>query len=520
MTFSGIGKTRIIHPLLFAAFPILFLFSHNIGQLYFNDVFTYLLITTGVAAFAWIILGLFIKNMERSGIIVSLFLLLFFSYGQFRTFLDATWKIFVFSILWVELFSIGCYLVIKKIKKSSREITVILNVVSSALVVFCMVTIITYHFTGTGKNIVEPGHIKDDSGEKAQQKNRPDIYFIILDAYGREDILHEICGFDNSAFTGYLRKKKFYIADRAVSNYCQTGLSLGSCLDMDYLDEFVKQIGEYSTSNQPLKNIIEKSRTISYLKKKGYKIISFASGRPETELKWADQYLKKGKPIDPFLNILENITPIPDIKKIFIPNNKYDVHRETILYALNNLGKVASHGREPRFVFAHIEAPHPPFVFGQAGAPLNLEARFNDHDGDWLIRRGRFTREEYIKRYIDQLIFINSRIKITIDEILANSSQPPIVFLAGDHGPRVEMNWDDPEKTNAKEAMSILLACFLPNGGEARLYPGISLVNCFRVILSHYFNLDLALLPDKCYLSTSKHLYKFHDITNRVGIPD
>jgi hypothetical protein len=58
----------------------------------------------------------------------------------------------------------------------------------------------------------------------------PDIYYIILDAYGRADTLQSLFDYDNSEFLDFLEAKGFYVADCAQSNYSQTILSLSSSL--------------------------------------------------------------------------------------------------------------------------------------------------------------------------------------------------------------------------------------------------------------------------------------------------
>jgi hypothetical protein len=106
--------------------------------------------------------------------------------------------------------------------------------------------------------------------------------------------------------------------------------------------------------------------------------------------------------------------------------------------------------------------------------------------------------------------------KTIVDDILARSVKPPIIFIFGDHGPRSETHWEDTDKTNMKECLANLSAYYLPDGGEALLYPEITPVNIFRVVLNHYYGQDFNRLPDKNYFSPAKFLYHFSDVTKRV----
>ena len=63
----------------------------------------------------------------------------------------------------------------------------------------------------------------------------PDIYYIILDAYGRSDVLQTTYGIDNSVFLSQLQELGFYVAECSMSNYAQTELSLSSSLNLNYL---------------------------------------------------------------------------------------------------------------------------------------------------------------------------------------------------------------------------------------------------------------------------------------------
>jgi len=84
-------KPFIIHPFLFAVFPILFFITHNISELWGIGrgfvIMRLIAITIGVLLFAvllWILLRYAFRDWYRAGILFSLFLLMFFSYGHFN----------------------------------------------------------------------------------------------------------------------------------------------------------------------------------------------------------------------------------------------------------------------------------------------------------------------------------------------------------------------------------------------------------------------------------------------------
>lgn len=508
----------IFHPFLMAVYPVLFLYSNNMGQFYPSVIVKPMLVILISTVAAWGLLGFAFRDYQRAGIIVSAFLFLFFSYGHFKPIFGDRYPPHLVLLVWSLLFFLSILLTVRW-KDSIRRWTHILNIIGGALVFFTLITIVlrqssTMDWSLRGDSGVDRNEysVQNEAG-----KYHPDIYFIVLDAYARDDVLNELYDFDNYEFLDFLRNKGFYIAENSAANYSQTGLSIGSCFNLCYLDEIVtKYIGRKSLNRAPLKDLISRSIVIRFLKDRGYSIVSFATGRFETEIESADFYLLSGEPINNFLNALINISPLPDIASERKEGSDFDRHRRNILYIFDNLPKVPQLDRKPKFIFAHIEVPHPPFVFGPKGEPVSYENILNDNDGDWLIRPGRLTLEEYRKAYREQLIFTNTRMKQVVTEILSNSRRLPIILILGDHGPRSETIWDDPGKTNMKECLSNLNACYLPGAVNNWLYPELSPVNLFPIVFSEYFGQKVTLKPDKSYFSTAKYLYIFHDVSNQV----
>jgi len=129
----------------------------------------------------------------------------------------------------------------------------------------------------------------------------------------------------------------------------------------------------------------------------------------------------------------------------------------------------ASDGPGPTFVFAHIIAPHPPFVFGPDGEHIDPELQFVLLDGSHLIGNRGISRDDYVAGYRRQLIFVNSQLQAAVDEILSKSQRPAVIILQGDHGPGSTLDWDNPDNTNLEERLSVLNAYYLPGGAETHL---------------------------------------------------
>ena len=68
----------------------------------------------------------------------------------------------------------------------------------------------------------------------AQAKNLPNVYYLIIDAYGRADALKDYAGFDNTSFVADLNGLGFQTLGNARSNYMKTHMSIPSTLSMNY----------------------------------------------------------------------------------------------------------------------------------------------------------------------------------------------------------------------------------------------------------------------------------------------
>jgi hypothetical protein len=166
--------------------------------------------------------------------------------------------------------------------------------------------------------------------------------------------------------------------------------------------------------------------------------------------------------------------------------------RERTLFTLDQLDKL-SYIQGPKLVFAHIIAPHPPYVFGPAGEPIEA------------ADVGTTKTQEGADHYRDQALYISNRMKEIVPKIIANSNPPPIIVIQGDHGPTVA--------SRPRSRMSNLNAYFLP-GVAAPVYPTVTPVNTFRIIFNAYFGQDLELLDDVSLYSDYTDPFNFKVIQN------
>lgn len=509
-----IGRRLALHPLLFAAAPVLSLMASNLQEIHPLAGMRALLALILGTALVLLLLGRWIHEKQRAAMICSLFLLLFFSYGHvyFGLVTQSTRGLFArfglignhlaLGIAWLAFFLAGVWMTLR-VKLGLETLGRVMNLMAVASFVIPLVQIARFElqrrtsFEG-GRAIVEP-YLDKNPG----QVDKPDIYYIVLDGYGRLDILEQLYEFDNAPFLTYLEERGFFVAEEARSNYVQTSLSVASSLNMSYIQD-VNPDANAGDPRLTLARMIRDSAVREYLEQHGYQIVAFASGYRPTELRDADRFISsRGWNINPLEGLLLETSAFALYqhlsRNIGLPQYYpgYASHRELISFTLAKLHGTATLPG-PTFVFAHIVIPHPPFVFDEAGEPVPRRYRFSFMDGDAF----QGTEAEYIGGYREQLIYLNRQLEVLIADLLSRSERPPVIILQGDHGPGLQLSYQSATESNLEERLGILNAIHMPGEGQVDMPEDITPVNTFRLIFNRYFQTEFPTLPNLSYYST------------------
>jgi len=453
-------------------------------------------------------LSFIFNNIQKAAIVVTVIYIFFFSYSSAydafsgRRFLGMIVEGHrVFFPLWSALSLLVVAAVVFALD-GLELVTVILNL-TSFILLFIPVSYVVV------KKLSEPPKehndhtVNPDASLLAGLKNKtvkyPDIYYIILDAYGNQAVLNEVYGYDNSPFVNALAAKGFCVAPKSKSNYSLTFLSLASALNMEYLNYLTETIGEESNQRLLLYQMIKKNKVATFLKSKGYIFAHFSSGWGATEHnKYADINFRNGGISNEFAMAFIKKTMIRPFEKYIIGNSA----SQRVLYTFDKLGELPNIcGPGPVFAFAHFLVPHPPYLFGKNQKGRST-AQFEIDGSVWSSKED----------YLEQLQFVNGKVEVLVDRILANSRVPPIIIAQADHGPASSFGgcWpQEPTQYMLKERMGILNAVFLPDGAQKVFYEGITPVNTFRLIFDKYFGCAHGLLEDKSYYSSYDQPYKF-----------
>ena len=525
-------ETKILHPFAFIIFEIINVYLTVNETATMGYLIRPILILLTLAFIIYKILILILKDKYKSGIITSASIIFIFSFFYFYQFISQTIRIpgILFIAIWIIIYIFIIFATFRfkknliKTNKFLNLISMIILLTTLSLTLFLEYKITNYNTSGIfknkwvgniesklTKNNLNISYINNNNKEPNivnhnNKPNLPDIYYIILDSYERQDGLKYIFKYDNSPFINFLKKKGFYVADKSHSNYNLTYNSLASSLNADYINNLKQITGKNSKNNKLLLKLIQKNRVSKYLKKKGYQIITFDSTYTGAFLKETDEK------IGPLFCFSEFETTLLKVSIFSFLLNKtfYNSHYNFINYTLDNITTIGKN-KLPKFVFAHILSPHPPFIFKSNGELKTLNYSFNFFDGYYFYSPKK-SYKMYLEGYKSQVHYLNQKLKIIIEKIINNSKTQPIIIIQGDHGSGSSYHPGDIKKTNLKERFSILNAYLIPKNAKHLLYDDITPVNTFRVIFNYLFQTKLPLLKDLHFFSTWMDFFEFINV--------
>jgi hypothetical protein len=489
------------HPPLFAAFPVLSIYSANLALIPLSDLWVPLITVVGLSFPIWAICGLIARSWSRGASAASLICSTLVFYSPISR------AIPLFSTLSVWF---GCVALLGVAMGFLLKNPTFLNIMSSLMVAASLGGIAwgNIHADSDLSKVA----FTTPAGSTETGGHLPDIFYIILDGYGREDALKRVMHFDNSGFIDALKKRGFYVADKSHSNYVQTELSISSSLNFNLIPNLLPHMSSNSSDRKPLDALISNSAASRFLTGRGYRTISITSGFPPLKFPFSDLWLTQAATTSLFETTLLQMSPF--VNRDQVTESQFIWRRSAILGALENTRRLAVESPRPRFVFVHVLAPHPPFVFGPHGELVRHHGPYGFWDGsDYMTYAGN--RETYRNGYVNQVQYLNSQVLLTVDALLS-SKEKPIILIQGDHGSKMKLDQDDLAKTDVTECFENLSTFYVPENVRKRLYPTITPVNSFRILLSSLFGAKLPLMPDKSWYSPYSKPYQFTDVTAEV----
>ena len=502
-TLKGLFRNIPFHPFLLAAYPIVSLLAYNLSQVYGRDVIKPLQITFLSAAIILGLLRVLTRSWQIAGLLTSLLLVWFFVYGHLYNQLKSLTIAGVILgrhryllVVWSLIILLVAFWLLKSFH-AIPNLTLGLNIISILLVSLSLAQVGGFYVRSLSYSKTPAASIENKLVSWTNKSPPPDIYFIILDGYGRSDALESVEGIDNSAFLNRLQQLGFYVARCSQSNYTRTLLSLASTFNMEYVQALNTQLtpGQDTAWLVPY---LKHSFVRQQLEQLGYKTIVFKN--PWEAWVWDDAaivYRSSGRGLlSPFEYLLLSTT----VTRVYLDKQQAGINHlanytnyEDTLYALDQLPNVPKISG-PKLVFVHLVIPHAPFVFGPDGEYIDIRP--------YDTVRNLYTDEDHRRGYSAAVTYIDKRMLDILPRLIQDSGTPPVIILAGDHG------------TGESDTVTQNLEAFYAPKAGSNFYAQITPVNIFRVVFDAYFNGNFNLLPDHSYFSAEGKYFNFKEITN------
>jgi hypothetical protein len=487
---------------------VLQLFGYNVEEVPHEDLFRPLAFSVGTAVMGCVLLWHVLRSLARSAIVTSVMIPLLMFFEPIRHFITGLIPLLGRPDVFAGLIAVLCLALVLRLRRvegsALESLTRGLNVFALAIVCVALFPIIRFYAWdgrgGSDPGIAIPSRFGIESWS-CQVGYCPDIYYLVLDGYGRADALQAAYDIQNDAFLNALQRDGFLVARRSSSNYSNTLPSLRSALNMDY---------EHAPQEETASFRIDINLVALALRKLGYEYVLVPSGlAPTSRSPLADVTVDAGAIQSEFAALTLERSVVGAI----VQSSRQQANqllnrgvvesldgalqwRRHIEQSFQSIGAMPA-GDRPKFVFAHIVSPHPPYVFDSSGnLPSDSQMTdLSDLEGDDIWDSPNFA---------GQLSYLNRMVLDVVTRIQARAARPPIIIIHGDHGTYrfgESESRANPSDRLLAERMSILFAVLAPPEITEQFYDAITPVNVFRVLFRGLFGAPLSLLDDRNYWS-------------------
>lgn len=493
--------------ILLGLYPILFLYSNNRSWVSLDDLLLPILSVTVVVVVVWFVAYGILRNTRSACIITTIFELVFFTFGRACDILAIRLRLpysgSIYTICTLAMLVL-VYTHLKRHPQSSHVYARFLGILGVSLVVLCFVPIILDALSSTcsHKSTSLPLSLTNTNHDQSRITNMPpNIYMIVLDGCADLSTLEHLYGHNTHTLRKELETRGFILPRRSFANYSATLPSIASLFELEYpftdLSNSTLQ-SRIHLVNQRLGQQIDNNRLAHFLKLKGYRYIHIASGTHHTNRNSRADVVFGRDTNYGFLTVLLYATPIgrlfPTLNECFKAAN-----RNHLLEMFDSIAKTA-YCQSPKFVFAHIMAPHPPFSFDRHGRPLPFKNVALTEFDETVIRRDL---------YSGYLEFIEKRLFSAIDSVLSIERNPSLIIIQGDHGPsslltaKLRSNQlaipSDVPPSAYRERLGIFYAYRPVTVGDSVLHGLVTPLPALQNFLNRYLGTNLSVDSDRSY---------------------
>jgi hypothetical protein len=495
-------------------YPVLFLWLTNYEKIHGYVVPRSLIISFVFSTAVFLIFWLIFRPVQKAGLLAGIWLVLFFAYGHIFSLIDNA-SLLGFIIgrhrflipIWVLLGLVGSYFVIKS-RSTLATMTQAANFIFGFLTAAVLLQIglaAASSIRPASRPVNQPPTAPQISNALGAE-NQPDVYYILLDGYGRQDLLKKDLNLDVGPFIDQLKSMGFIIPDCGQSNYIDTANSMAATLNMNYLDALGFSYQELATQDHEklLTPVIVHSAVRQKFQSMGYQFITYKSpylfiDMPDSDIyldaetatnpgekleslnfqrlfikttfartaaEWLEENPQNSKKVPAIIVLLVSPGSLNPESSTFAGRN-YQQYKQNV-FQLESLQSIPENPKR-KFIYAHLLVTHQPFTFTSTG-----EFRTEEKDS--------------YESYKDQIKYVNTQLPEIITTILEKSKVPPVIIIQGDH------SFSD----GGKRARN-LQAYYFPGKTKENVPSSFTNLNAFRFVFDNYFGDSLPLLPDKSF---------------------
>jgi hypothetical protein len=271
----------------------------------------------------------------------------------------------------------------------------------------------------------------------------PNVYVLLLDGYPRQDSLRDF-GFDNSPFLEQLDGLGFEVHDDARSLYPRTELAITSMLSPAAPDGLAELVlppnGDYVAARRTVRReLLPQAPGPTDLVAAGYRLVYIGPPlRHVTPGGWHED--RTPGLVDSFEVAVLQRSALAPLAADWVA----DQHRSWLDRTLDALtqGIGDQHGQ---FVFAHLLAPHAPYLFASDGGEATLPDCWLEGCSIYAAREWHLSPEELAPLLTANVDALNQRLIRILDQLVAEDPEATVILLS-DHGAAIE-SADTPERS-------------------------------------------------------------------------
>lgn len=473
----------------------------------FSDVLTLTGMYLLLAGAVFLLTRIFVRNHVKAALFSFLLLVLFFFWGY----------IIDHAKVWMPGFFLSRIIVLVPVLLAA---IILLTVwfgraqpaVQQRVVYYLNLLLLLYIGADCGIMLYRQATMRAGSKVQVQQLQQSrargkmgwNVYLIVFDEYGNATSLKQNLGYDNSDIDSFLQAKGFSVQHSSRSNYNLTQFSMASLLNMSYLNGIpASHIIGFEEYNNCV-SIISNNQVVKTFKDAGYDFENYSVFNINDQPAIADEFFLPVKTrlitANTFYERQMSVYPwwlVRGKSKIgFLWERYYFKGYRGNNRVFEKLVQAAGKDNtRPRFVYAHLMLPHPPYYYdstGRLGALPDIYKASKDLDP---------------QHYLYSVRYANGKIKELVEKI--QQQENAAIIIMGDHGFRKVVNSPD-----SALFFSNFNAVYFPDKNYTGLYDSISNVNMFRIVLNKVLHTQFPVLPDSTVLLEQRKDLRDEDAAN------